>query len=370
LYYWDDTAKELKPTGVTEAFWDSANKRLGIGTSSPASPLEVNGNIDVTNVTDMIGGVQKQNLLDKSASETISGEYTFSIFPITPSAAPDADYEVANKKYVDDLAERPTADGQLLFGDNGAGIWVHSETSEIAWDDTNKRLGIGVASPAVTLEVSHATDTQLVLSQTPGVDYANFDVTGSGHLSLTASGGKIGLGISARTYAPVNVVTVMSDDTSSVPTNNLLQGEDSGALYVSNINNSANYSGIGLRTRIAGAAAALMFLEHSGSSYIGDVVFKQRYTSGSSAETLRLAADSGGNVKVGVGGVSSPAGVLDINGEVMLREKSADPSNPAEGSFAMWMSDGTGSGDDGDIMLKITAGGTTKTVTLVDFSAA
>ena len=34
------------------------------------------------------------------------------------------------------------------------------------------------------------------------------------------------------------------------------------------------------------------------------------------------------------------------------------------------MSDGTDSGDDGDIMIKITAGGVTKTVTLVDFSAS
>jgi hypothetical protein len=50
-------------------------------------------------------------------------------------------------------------------------------------------------------------------------------------------------------------------------------------------------------------------------------------------------------------------------------ELSADPDNPAEGNWSMWMSDGTGSGDDGDIMMKITAGGSTKTVTLIDFSA-
>lgn len=37
-----------------------------------------------------------------TGDETIAGEKTFSTFPITPSAAPDADYEVANKKYVDD----------------------------------------------------------------------------------------------------------------------------------------------------------------------------------------------------------------------------------------------------------------------------
>lgn len=53
-----------------------------------------------------------------------------------------------------------------------------------------------------------------------------------------------------------------------------------------------------------------------------------------------------------------------------LNERNTDPSDPAEGKAVLWMSDGTGAGDDGDIMLKITAGSVTKTVTLVDFSAA
>lgn len=52
-----------------------------------------------------------------------------------------------------------------------------------------------------------------------------------------------------------------------------------------------------------------------------------------------------------------------------LLEKSADPSAPAEGNAVIWMSDGTGAGDDGDIMVKITAASSTKTATLVDFSA-
>lgn len=49
---------------------------------------------------------------------------------------------------------------------------------------------------------------------------------------------------------------------------------------------------------------------------------------------------------------------------------SADPVDPPANSHVIWQSDGTGSGDDGDIMIKITdAGGTTKTATLVDYSA-
>jgi hypothetical protein len=72
--------------------------------------------------------------------------------------------------------------------------------------------------------------------------------------------------------------------------------------------------------------------------------------------------------RVGIG-TTEPDTILDANGAMTLRELSSDPSDPDEGSFAVWMSDGTGSGDDGDIMVKVTAGGSTKTITLIDFSA-
>ena len=51
---------------------------------------------------------------------------------------------------------------------------------------------------------------------------------------------------------------------------------------------------------------------------------------------------------------------------LMLLERSVDPADPPEGHAVIWMSDGTGSGDDGDIMLKITAGGATAVATIVD----
>lgn len=63
-------------------------------------------------------------------------------------------------------------------------------------------------------------------------------------------------------------------------------------------------------------------------------------------------------------------GTLTLSEALQIQELSIDPPNPAEGKFVLWMSNGTGSGDDGDIMMKVTAGGTTKTITLVDFSAA
>jgi hypothetical protein len=67
--------------------------------------------------------------------------------------------------------------------------------------------------------------------------------------------------------------------------------------------------------------------------------------------------------------LNSSNGDLVITGSFTFNEKSSDPSDPSEGTAIIWMSDGNGTGDDGDIMMKITAGGSTKTGTLVDFSS-
>lgn len=50
-------------------------------------------------------------------------------------------------------------------------------------------------------------------------------------------------------------------------------------------------------------------------------------------------------------------------------ERSADPSNPSEGNCKLWLSDGTGSGSDGDLMVITTAGGVTKKGILMRFSS-
>ncbi len=44
------------------------------------------------------------NSVQTSGNQAVGGIKTFSSFPVTPSAAPTANYQVANKKYVDDSA--------------------------------------------------------------------------------------------------------------------------------------------------------------------------------------------------------------------------------------------------------------------------
>ncbi len=43
--------------------------------------------------------------------------------------------------------EDGTDDGQILFYDNTNKKWIHTETSELVWDDVGKALGIGQAAP-------------------------------------------------------------------------------------------------------------------------------------------------------------------------------------------------------------------------------
>lgn len=52
-----------------------------------------------------------------------------------------------------------------------------------------------------------------------------------------------------------------------------------------------------------------------------------------------------------------------------LGELSSDPSDPSEGSCILWVGDGTGTGDDGDVIIKGRAGGVVKTSILFDHSA-
>ena len=46
-----------------------------------------------------------------------------------------------------------TAQGQMSFWDATLGKWTYTETSEMFWDDVNKRVGIGTDSPLYSLDV-------------------------------------------------------------------------------------------------------------------------------------------------------------------------------------------------------------------------
>ena len=57
----------------------------------------------------------------------------------------------------------------------------------------------------------------------------------------------------------------------------------------------------------------------------------------------------------------------DIDGVLTLQQQ-GEPSDPSEGAGVLWLSNGTGAGDAGDLMWKSTESAVTKTETLIDFS--
>jgi len=76
-----------------------------------------------------------------------------------------------------------TSAGQILFWTGS--LWTPTETSELFWDDTNKRLGVGVADPDTIVEILKA-GTQLKLSY-DGTNFITFAVQSDGDIVLDSN---------------------------------------------------------------------------------------------------------------------------------------------------------------------------------------
>lgn len=57
-----------------------------------------------------------------------------------------------------------TAQGQMMFWDATLNKWVNTETSELVFDDVNKRVGINQATPTSTLDVNGTVTVLRMLS--------------------------------------------------------------------------------------------------------------------------------------------------------------------------------------------------------------
>uniref|UniRef100_A0A6M3KUT8 Putative structural protein n=1 Tax=viral metagenome TaxID=1070528 RepID=A0A6M3KUT8_9ZZZZ len=103
---------------------------ISFGNENLSTTGSITGNSYVVADGGTIGSASDPDVITIDAS----GNATFSVFPITPSAAPDADYEVANKKYVDD-----NVGGATTALNNLASVAIN--TSLISDTDSTDSLG-------------------------------------------------------------------------------------------------------------------------------------------------------------------------------------------------------------------------------------
>lgn len=121
---------------------------------------------DVKHITAVQLAALHDTYTDAEAVDAVEAavDLTFSSFPITPSAAPDADYEVANKKYVDDNSgciggvlppgvilpygdDTPAPDGYLICD----GSAVSRSTYSDLFDIIGTTFGVGDGSTTFNL---------------------------------------------------------------------------------------------------------------------------------------------------------------------------------------------------------------------------
>ena len=60
--------------------------------------------------------------------------------------------------------EKGTAQGQMMFWDATLDKWVHTEVSELFWDDVNKRMGLNQVNPTSTLDVNETVTVKRLLA--------------------------------------------------------------------------------------------------------------------------------------------------------------------------------------------------------------
>ncbi len=132
-----------------QLIWDNTNNRLGIGNAAPSVALHVTGDARVTNLN-KTGGIVftsgTTGLLEQDDAQ-LFWDATNNRLGIG-NAAPSTALHVTGGMRVTGL----NTAGGVLFA-NGTTGDVAQKAAQLIWDNTNDRLGIGVAAPTAKLDV-------------------------------------------------------------------------------------------------------------------------------------------------------------------------------------------------------------------------
>lgn len=132
------------------------NSFLAATSVSVSSGVSLTNNITFNDPSDTIAGIQNQNLLDKTAAETITNNWTIDTgYYLTITDAPTNDTDAANKAYVDAVAQglswqEPVLDKDLTAPPGGeslgdryivaspaTGAWTGQEDNIAEWNGSS-----------------------------------------------------------------------------------------------------------------------------------------------------------------------------------------------------------------------------------------
>jgi len=148
---------------------------------------------------------------------TIENDGTISVNTASYETLITNNNNLPNKKYVDDEIsgltdiDAGTTAGQLAFWDGSK--WTYTESTELIWDDANKRVGIGTSTPVTPLEISaffpnslakfgaieliSPITNQSFLAENAYFDGANFRYRAGGYASFMVMGENIEFSLSS-----------------------------------------------------------------------------------------------------------------------------------------------------------------------------
>lgn len=189
----------------------------------------INSSLDHDNLTgkDKAAAGVDYGHIDASA-QTLAGVKTFSSFPVTPSAAPTTDYQVANKKYVDDNA------GGAVSNHYQFGRWFNttlfanvSFPPGVNWPDD------GTGNPDISLVVDDNSTLETVTWS------ANTNATTSFTLNVNINGSNTSVGTvtgTTHTFTGLSISLTAGDEVYFQATNITGGGTLKGVCILAKVN--------------------------------------------------------------------------------------------------------------------------------------
>lgn len=331
-------------------FWDNTNNRLGLGTASPGTILDIVGTGNTAAIA--LRGGSSAAVSASSTGRIIYNESTNKF----QSSANGAAYVDLGAGIGNTVTGGTT--GSILFV--GAASVLAQDNSNFFWDDTNDRLGIGTASPQFNVDIQSSTITvarvlssnataastaNLNLERTRGtpssptavsvgdslgcvnfIGYTNQRVT-SARIEATAATGYGATG----TDGPGNLVFYTTPDGSSTPVSRMYITSEGQASFTANIASDVLY----IRNSLSTGYSAFFIQDHNstgqfaigwgntgasdttvaGRSYFN--LFQSNFVwTKTGGSVLGFVQNSTGNF--GIGNNTSPGALLHVYGTSMV----------------------------------------------------